>query len=311
MVSEWLMGDGERYKSLRTLANALEFLAHFNLGRSDAVLSLGGGVVGDLAGLAAALHLRGVQLAHAPTTFLAQIDASIGGKTAVNTRVGKNVIGAFHQPVAVWIDTVTLNTLPRRELTSGWCEAVKQGAAGSGVLFHDTYRFLKATEGSKTSAVPSLPILEAQCRFKAAIVSRDQREDPNRVDHKSRRILNFGHTTAHALESVTGYRRFRHGEAVGHGMIVAGEISARLGLLPPSELELLRAAVRLCGRLPRADEVDVAKIIEALTYDKKSRHGEAQWVLLEQLGRARVVAGREVSRRLLRASLKAGLQPLN
>jgi 3-dehydroquinate synthase len=311
MVSEWLMGDGERYKSLRTLANALEFLTRFNLGRSDAVLSLGGGVVGDLAGLAAALHLRGVQLAHAPTTFLAQIDASIGGKTAVNTRVGKNVIGAFHQPVAVWIDTATLKTLPRRELTSGWCEAVKQGAAGSSILFRETYQFLEANHGFKTTAVPALPILLAHCKFKAAIVSRDQREDPNRADHKSRRILNFGHTTAHALESVTGYRRFRHGEAVGHGMIVAGEISARLGLLPASELELLRAAVRLCGRLPRADEVDVAKIIDALTYDKKRRQGEAQWVLLERIGRARVVNGREVSRRLLRASLKAGLQPLN
>lgn len=311
MVCEWLMSDGERYKNLRTLANALEFLARFNLERNDAVLSLGGGVVGDLAGLAAALHLRGVQLAHAPTTFLAQIDASIGGKTAVNTKVGKNSIGAFHQPVAIWIDTTTLNTLPRRELTSGWCEALKQGAAGSGVLFRDTYQFLEAAQVSKTTAVPSPPILLAHCRFKANIVSRDQREDPNRVDHKSRRILNFGHTTAHALETVTGYRRFRHGEAVGHGMIVAGEISARLGLLPASELELLRAAVRLCGRLPRADEVDVAKIIDALTHDKKRRHGEAQWVLLERVGRARIVAGREVSRRLLRASLEAGLQPLD
>ncbi|MEA2203392.1 MAG: 3-dehydroquinate synthase [Blastocatellia bacterium] len=311
MVNEWLMGDGERYKSLGTLANALEFLARFNLGRSDAVLSLGGGVVGDLAGLAAALHLRGVQLAHAPTTFLAQIDASIGGKTAVNTRVGKNIIGAIHQPVAVWIDTATLQTLPRRELTSGWCEAIKQGAAGSGVLFRETYQFLKASQASKPTAVPSLSILLAHCRFKAEIVSRDQREDPNRVDHKSRRILNFGHTTAHALESVTGYRRFRHGEAVGHGMMVAGEISARLGLLPASELELLRSAVRLCGRLPRAAEVDGAKIIDALTHDKKRRHGEPQWVLLERIGRARIVAGREVSRRLLRASLKAGLQALN
>jgi len=308
LVSEWLMDDGERYKSLRTMANALEFLARFNLGRSDAVLSLGGGVVGDLAGLAAALHLRGVQLAHAPTTFLAQIDASIGGKTGVNTSVGKNSIGAFHQPVAVWIDTNTLNTLPRRELTSGWCEAVKQGAAGSSALFRDTYKFLKATPGSP---IPSPPILAAHCRFKAAIVSRDQREDPNRIDHKSRRILNFGHTTAHALETVTNYRRFRHGEAVGHGMIVAGEISARLGLLPASELELLRAAVRLCGHLPRADVVDVAKIIDALTHDKKRRRGEAQWVLLERIGHARVVAGREVSRRLLRASIEAGLQPLN
>jgi 3-dehydroquinate synthase len=308
-ASEWLMGDGEHHKNLRALEQALQFLSAFKLTRTDAVLSLGGGVVGDLAGLAAALHLRGVRLMHAPTTLVAQIDAAIGGKTAVNTDVAKNVIGAFHQPVAVWIDPLTLNTLPARELTSGWCEALKQGAAGSSKLFRDTHSFLRKGSVSAGPPAPSLQLLMSHCRFKATIVSRDEREDTNRGDHKSRRILNFGHTTAHALEAVSNYRRLRHGEAVGYGMLVAGEISTRLGLLPHSELELLRDAVRLCGHLPHADNFEAAAIIEAIRHDKKQVGGETKWVLLERIGRARIVDGREISPSLLRASLKAGLRP--
>ena len=308
LASEWLMRDGERHKNLRSLEQALQSLSAFKLTRTDAVLSLGGGVVGDLAGLAAALHLRGVRLMHAPTTLVAQIDAAIGGKTAVNTEVGKNVIGAFHQPVAVWIDPLTLRTLPPRELTSGWCEALKQGAAGSSKLFLKTYGFLRNQAILTRPPVPSLQLLMSHCAFKATIVSRDEREDTSRGDHKSRRILNFGHTTAHALETVSGYRRLRHGEAVGYGMLVAGEISTRLGLLPHSELELLRDAVSLCGQLPRADNFEATSIIKAITHDKKRVGGETKWVLLERIGRARIVDGKEISPSLLRASLKAGLR---
>ena len=317
-VSHWLMGDGERFKTLRTLEQALAFLSEAKLERSDAVLALGGGVVGDLTGLAAALHLRGVAFLNAPTTLLAQIDASIGGKTAVNTSGGKNLIGAFHQPCAVWIDPTTLKTLPRRELTSGWCEAVKQGAVGSPSLFRETYKFLQSCSRETARAMPSERFAEppeqliaAHCRFKAAIVLRDEREDVNRSDQRSRRILNFGHTTAHALETVTSYRRFRHGEAVGYGMIVAGEISQRLGLLSGSELELLRDAVGVCGRLPRADNLDTGWIVSAVAHDKKLVGGKMKWVLLERIGQARIVDGAEVTPRLLRASLQAGLRPMN
>jgi len=306
----WLMGDGERHKDLRTLEQALDFLSKMNLSRTDAVLSLGGGVVGDLAGLAAALHQRGVPLLHAPTTLLAQIDASIGGKTAVNTRFGKNAIGFFHQPVAVLIDPFALKTLPARELTSGWCEAVKHGAVGSAKLFRDTYQCLQSGSLSDRPAEPSLELLMAHCAFKASIVSRDPREETNRDDSKSRRILNFGHTTAHALETVTGYRRFRHGEAVGYGMLVAGEISERLGLLPRSELELLRDTVRSCGPLPRADNLDPNEISKALKHDKKRVRNEIKWVLLERIGRPRIVGGNVISAKLLRASFQAGLRPL-
>ena len=302
----WLMKEGERHKNLRTLGHALEFLSEARLERSDGVVALGGGVVGDLAGMASALYLRGLAFLQVPTTLLAQIDASVGGKTGVNLDAGKNLAGTFQQPKAVLIDTRTLATLPRRELTAGWCEAVKQGAAGSRPLFDKTYDYLIDEREAGTAAAARLErLIAAQCSFKARIVMNDEREEIARTDHLSRRILNFGHTTAHALEAVTRYRRFRHGEAVGYGMLVAGEVSVGLGLLERSELELLRDAVRLCGKLPRADDLDRELIRRALAHDKKSTGGHVKWVLLERLGRARIVDDREIAPRLLRASLRA------
>jgi 3-dehydroquinate synthase len=308
-VEAFLINDGERHKSLRTLGRALASFSSMGLERSDAVVALGGGVVGDLAGFAAAVYLRGIALIQVPTTLLAQVDASVGGKTAVNLSAGKNLVGAFHQPRTVLIDTETLQTLPRRELTAGWCESVKQGAAGSRKLFKQTYSFLRdETAGESNLRDDRLDeLIAAQCAFKASIVSRDEREEITRTDPSSRRILNFGHTTAHALETITRYRRFRHGEAVGYGMLVAGEISVRLGLLDVSELELLREAVRLCGRLPRADDLDHRAITLALARDKKSVGGHLKWVLLERIGRAAIVDGREIAPRVLRASLRAAL----
>ena len=307
-VDYWLMGDGERHKSLRTLESALGFLADTGLERSDAIVSLGGGVVGDLAGFAAAVYLRGISFLHVPTTLLAQVDASVGGKTAVNLKSGKNLVGAFHSPRAVLIDTDTLRTLPARELTAGWCECIKQGAVGSRKLFDETCRFLETHNGSAPGADRLSQIIAAQCAFKASIVRNDERENINRTDHRSRRILNFGHTTAHALEVITGYKRFRHGEAVGYGMLVAGEISARLGLLDAAELETLKSGVRLCGPLPRASDLDHHLLMNAFTHDKKSVGGSIKWVLLERIGRARIVDGSNISPHILRASLRAALQ---
>src|SRR6267142_6773606 len=239
-IMHWLMPEGERHKSLSSLAQTLKFLAESGIERGDVVVALGGGVVGDLAGFAAATYLRGIAFVQVPTTLLAQIDASVGGKTGVNLPAGKNLVGAFHQPHIVVIDTATLRTLPQRELTSGWCEAVKQGAAGSRKLFVQTCRLLRGSGpdfsmGLKNEDTESevCATIAAHCRFKASIVARDEREDISRMDHKSRRILNFGHTTAHALEKLTGYRRFRHGEAVGYGILVAGEMSKNVGMLAP------------------------------------------------------------------------------
>jgi 3-dehydroquinate synthase len=297
----WLMPDGERHKSLRSLEHALSFMSEARLERSDAVIALGGGVVGDLAGLAAAVYLRGIRLIQVPTTLLAQIDSSVGGKTGVNLPAGKNLAGAFHQPSLVLIDTETLRTLPARELTAGWCEAVKQGAVASRELFRQTVDFLSRGGGPGE-------LIAAQCRFKASIVAGDEREEIARADRRSRRILNFGHTTAHALEKVTGYRRFRHGEAVGRGMLVAGEISKSLGMLASGELESLREAVRLCGPLPLADDLSIDDIVRAIDRDKKSIGGAVKWILLERIGKPLIVDGREIDSRVLRASLRAGLQ---
>jgi 3-dehydroquinate synthase len=310
VVSHWLMGEGERFKSLRALDQALAVLSEAGLERSDAVVALGGGVVGDLAGFAAAVFLRGIALIQVPTTLLAQIDSSVGGKTGVNLASGKNLVGAFHQPRAVIIDTQTLSTLPRRELTAGWCEAVKNGAAGSRKLFLQTTSFLRRLDSSQQQfQSPQLEtLIAAQCAFKASIVAGDEREAIDRTDHRSRRVLNFGHTVAHALEAVTRYRRFRHGEAVGYGMLVAGELSKTLGLLEVPELELLSGAVGLCGPLPAAGDLDQRALAELVGRDKKSLDGQVQWVLLERIGRARIVSGREVTPRLLHASLGAVLK---
>lgn len=313
-VKHFLVGDGERQKSFRSLERIIAFFAENGLQRNDVVVALGGGVVGDLAGFAAAVYLRGVPLVQAPTTLLAQIDSSVGGKTGVNLASGKNLVGAFHQPAMVLIDTETLRTLPRRELTSGFCEMVKQGAVGSRPLFDQTLRLLRVgthssgmlhAVGMRTDLAATIA---GHCRFKASIVTRDEREDVSRTDRSSRRILNFGHTTAHAIEKVTHYRRFRHGEAVGYGILVAGELSNSLGMLPSRELELLRDAVALCGALPHADDLGLTQIIDAMTADKKVVAGKLKWVLLERIGKPRIVDSAEIKGTVLRSALAAGLR---
>ncbi len=311
VVSRWLMGDGERFKTLGSVDKALDFLSQAGLERTDVVVALGGGVVGDVAGFAAATYLRGIPFIQVPTTLVAQIDSSVGGKTGVNLRQGKNLVGAFHQPHGVIVDIKTLTTLPRRELTGGWCESIKQGAVGNQSLFKRTRDFLESIDRNRTvlSSAEMEKLVAAHCTFKASIVRGDERELPNRVDHRSRRILNFGHTIGHALEAVTRYRHFKHGEAVGHGMLVAGEISKSLGLLAASELESLREAVRLCGPLPKADHLRESEIMSAVTRDKKKVEGNVKWVLLERIGRARIVSGQEIPAPLLRASIRQGLKP--
>ena len=306
----WLMPEGERYKSFRMLEKAVSFLSETGFERDDLVLALGGGVVGDLAGFAAAIYLRGLRLAQVPTTLLAQIDSSVGGKTGINLPTGKNLVGAFHQPSSVFIDTETLVSLPPRELTSGFCEMVKQSLVSDESLFAMTVECLQKSAGKRDFVLsPEFEeLIAANCSFKASIVANDERESTNRADSKSRRVLNFGHTTAHALETVTNYRVFRHGEAVGYGMLVAGELSRNLGLIDAGELRSLRDAVNLCGPLPRADNLDLSEITRALKRDKKSVGGQINWVLLEGIGRPRIIEGRLISAKSLRLSLRAGLE---
>ena len=309
---EWLMPEGERYKSFRSLEKAVMFLSENRFERDDLVLALGGGVVGDLAGFSAAIYLRGLPLVQVPTTLLSQIDSSVGGKTGINLATGKNLVGAFHQAAAVFIDTETLISLPARELVSGFCEMVKQALISDKPLFDMTVECLQKQARARDFLLsPEFEkLIAAQCGFKASIVANDERESTSRSDAKSRRVLNFGHTTAHALETITNYRYFRHGEAVGYGMLVAGELSRNLGLIDSGDLESLRSAVRLCGQLPRADNLDTNRIIRALKHDKKSVGGQINWVLLEGIGRPRIVEGRLINAKSLRRSLRDGLRAL-
>jgi 3-dehydroquinate synthase len=309
-VFEWLMPEGERSKSFPVLEKAVKFLADNHFERDDLVLAIGGGVVGDLAGFAAAIYLRGLPLVQVPTTLLSQIDSSVGGKTAINLQSGKNLVGAFHQPACVVIDTETLMSLPPRELVSGFCEMTKQALIADKSLFDTTVAGLQRVRENREFLLTAqfADLIAAHCGFKAKIVAGDERESTSRSDAKSRRILNFGHTTAHALEAVTNYRTFRHGEAVGYGMLVAGELSKNLGLLDSVDLGLLREAVHLCGPLPRADHLDINHIIRALKHDKKSVDGQINWVLLEGVGQPKIVEGGLVSAKSLRLSLRAGLQ---
>lgn len=302
-VSPWTIGDGESQKSLRTVENVLKFLSDTGLERSDGIVALGGGVVGDVAGFAAAVYLRGLPFVQIPTTLLAQIDSSVGGKTGVNLPRGKNLVGSFHQPSGVVIDTETLATLPRRELTAGWCECVKQGAVAGRKLFKETTDHLSARDGVLSPGLERL--IASHCAFKASIVAADEREDAGRRDRRSRRVLNFGHTIGHALEAVTNYRRFRHGEAVGYGMLVAAELSKNLGLLDQSELELLQQAVSSCGPLPAVKGINESALRNAIKTDKKRSRGHVQWVLLEGIGKPRIVDGKEISPALLTQSIRA------
>jgi 3-dehydroquinate synthase len=307
------MPEGERYKSFRSLEKAVTFLSENRFERDDLVLALGGGVVGDLAGFSAAIYLRGLPLVQVPTTLLSQIDSSVGGKTGINLTTGKNLVGAFHQPSSVFIDTETLVSLPPRELVSGFCEMVKQALISGRSLFEMTVECLEkqAHERDFLLSPKFEELIAAQCSFKASIIANDERESTSRTDTKSRRVLNFGHTTAHALETITNYRYFRHGEAVGYGMLVAAELSRNLGLIDSGDLQSLRDAVRLCGRLPRADHLDTNRIIGALKHDKKSVSGQINWVLLEGIGRPRIVEGRLISAKSLRHSLRNGLRALD
>lgn len=300
------IGDGERFKTWRTAERVLNELATNKFERGDCVVALGGGVVGDLAGFVASLYLRGVTFVNAPTTLLAQIDASIGGKTGVNSTAGKNTVGAFYHPRAVVVDTATLDTLDARDMTAGWCEAIKHGAIGSLELFQRTSDYLHGDTNATSITIDEL--ICAHVKFKSSIVAADEREAFDQTDARcSRRILNFGHTVAHALESATRYRRFRHGEAVGYGMIAAAEISRRLNLLPAEDLHNLCATIACAGRLPDARDVDEARVIHHLAADKKSVAGHLKWILIERLGTPRIVDGRDVPVHIIRSSLHAAL----
>ena len=299
-VRHTLIRDGERFKSLRTLEKTLSYFGENGLSRTDLVVALGGGVVGDLAGFAASVYLRGIPFVQVPTTLLSMIDSSVGGKTGINTEFGKNLVGAFYQPAAVVIDPDVLSTLPKRELTAGFCEAVKQGAVGG-------KRLLKLTSTAMDGGLND-PNFEAflaeQVKFKASIVRADEREAVEKTDAKSRKILNFGHTFGHAIEKVTNYRRFKHGEAVGQGIVFAAELSKKLELLDMDEVKLLNDVVHRAGTLPALRGIDPLEVFETFSSDKKNIGDSLQWILLKGIGKPVIVKGSEIPSKLLKECLR-------
>jgi 3-dehydroquinate synthase len=275
--------DGEQHKTLATLGRVFDALLGAGVDRGTVVVALGGGVIGDLTGFAAATLLRGLPVVQVPTTLLAQVDAAIGGKTAVDHPVGKNLIGAFHQPRLVLADVGALATLPRRELVAGLAEVVKYGVIGDAALFAS----IEADPTALVTVDPTalVPIVAACARQKAAVVAADEREERG-----ERAVLNFGHTVAHALETVTGYGRFLHGEAVAIGMVAAARVSHALGVCSAATVERIGALLGRLG-LPVAVPADVApaSLGTAMRADKKSAGGRIRFIAVEDIGRTRAV----------------------
>jgi 3-dehydroquinate synthase len=276
-----LLPDGERYKQLQTVSRVYEALIRANADRASTLITFGGGVIGDMAGFAAATYLRGIALVHVPTTLLAQVDSSIGGKVGVNHALGKNLIGAFYQPHAVVIDPTVLGTLPRREFRAGLYEVIKYGMTSSPSLFERLSRDQKAIFARTPDVL--LAIITESCRIKADVVVKDEKESG------LRRILNFGHTAGHALESVTKYRRYRHGEAVAYGMLVAAELAVARGALGASERQALADVIASLGPLPPIADVSSTQMLEAMQHDKKMVAGRLHFVLPTAIGATMIV----------------------
>ncbi len=295
-----LVPDGERFKTLATVSRIYDELIRAEADRASVIVALGGGVVGDMAGHAAATFLRGVSFVQVPTTLLAQVDASVGGKVGVNYGDGKNLIGAFHQPSAVLIDPTVLSTLPRREFRAGLYEVIKYGMACDGDLFARIRTELGPLFRREPKALESIII--QSCRIKAAIVAADEREAG------PRRVLNFGHTIGHALESLTRYHRFLHGEAVGFGMLVASDIAVRRGGLTGEDRQALANLIAELGPLPPIGDLSAHDTVEHVRRDKKILDGRLHLVLPAGIGHARViddVSEAELTQSLLDAGLIA------
>ena len=276
-----LVPDGERSKTTRTVARIYEELLLAAADRSATVVAVGGGVIGDMAGFAAATILRGVALVQVPTTLLAQVDAAVGGKVGVNHALGKNLIGAFHQPLAVIADPLLLRTLPRREFRAGLYEVIKYGVIADPSLFERVDRDLDAIFAREPEAL--VPVIAASCRIKADIVSKDEREGG------LRRLLNFGHTAGHAIEAVTRYRRFRHGEAVGYGMLAAADLAVRRGALDGADRDALAALIARLGPLPSVRDLSAADVVQATRRDKKVLRGTLHVILPTRIGATEIV----------------------
>ncbi len=279
-----ILEDGEQYKTFDNVARVLDTLAGLGASRDATLIALGGGVIGDLGGFAAACWMRGIDFVQMPTTLLAMVDSSVGGKTGVNLPAGKNLVGAFHQPRAVVIDTSTLATLPEREFLAGLAEVIKYGALGDAAFFVWLETHADALLARESEALEAA--IATSCRHKAGVVARDERELGERA------LLNFGHTFGHAIEVEAGYGEILHGEAVAIGMQLAANLSSRLGLADAADadrLQLLLTRFKLPTRIPFG--LGAARLLERMRLDKKSVSGQLRLILWRGIGKAEIVAG--------------------
>lgn len=289
-----ILPDGEKYKDMKTLDLIFDELLAAPFDRSCTLVALGGGVVGDMTGFAAACYQRGVDFIQIPTTLLSQVDSSVGGKTGVNHPLGKNMIGAFHQPQCVVIDTNTLNTLEDRELSAGLAEVIKYGLIREPEFFdwlEENMSALLARDPEKLAYA-----IERSCQCKADIVARDERETGQRA------LLNFGHTFGHAIETGMGYGNWLHGEAVGTGMLLAADLSARMGWINNADVMRIDNIIdKACLPTRAPAKVTTEKFLELMARDKKTLDGTIRLVLLRKIGDATISA--EYDPELLKSTL--------
>jgi len=279
-VHQVVLPDGEQYKDWATLNRIFDALLSHGCDRKTVLFALGGGVVGDMTGFAAACYMRGVQFVQVPTTLLAQVDSSVGGKTAINHPLGKNMIGAFHQPVCVVCDLDTLATLPARELSAGLAEVIKYGPIADPAFLDWIDGHLDALLRRDTAALAHA--VQRGCEIKAAVVGQDERESGLRA------ILNFGHTFGHAIEAGLGYGEWLHGEAVGCGMVMALQLSQKLGLVEASWVDRVTDLIRRAGLPVRGPRLGADRYLELMRLDKKAEAGDLRFVVIEAPGRAAV-----------------------
>ncbi|HZX28722.1 MAG TPA: bifunctional shikimate kinase/3-dehydroquinate synthase AroKB [Telluria sp.] len=291
-----VLPDGEEHKSWQSLMQVFDALLANKCDRKTTLVALGGGVVGDLTGYAAASYMRGVPFVQVPTTLLSQVDSSVGGKTGINHPLGKNMIGAFYQPVAVLADTASLTTLPDRELSAGLGEVIKHGAITDPDYFAWIEQNIAALRAREPAALAHA--IARSCEIKAEVVRQDEREGGLRA------TLNFGHTFGHAIEAGLGYGAWLHGEAVGCGMVLAADLSQRLGYIDTATVERIRRVVEAAGLPVRAPDLGVERWLELMEVDKKNEGGAIKFILLKPLGKAVIES---VPRELLLATLAAGV----
>lgn len=278
-----VLPDGERHKDWNTLNLIFDALLSRNAERKTTLIALGGGVIGDMTGFAAACYQRGAPFIQIPTTLLAQVDSSVGGKTAINHPQGKNMVGAFYQPKAVIADMSLLDTLPERELSAGLAEVIKYGLLGDAAFLgwlEDNMPRLRARDPDALQHA-----VKRSCEMKADIVGQDEKE------HGVRALLNLGHTFGHAIEAGLGYGVWLHGEAIGAGMVLAAAASAELGWLSAADVERVRSLVAAAGLPVKSPQMPLTRWLELMSHDKKVEAGTIRFVLLQQLGQAAIQAG--------------------